>query len=205
MKRKIILVIFIFLFNILWVNAINVTNKFTSKYNLIIDTNKTNLNNNSIVENIDIILDSNLNYQGESATLIGKKINNYLTGELDNYGELIAKYSIFYEVDPYLIAGIIIENTGCDSNCNTLVKKCNNVYNAIYNKNNIGESSCFGGNYQKFNSLDDSIKSFVKFIKVNFYDNDLKTPNAIYKAYNKDVRWVFRVNEYMNKIKSSSI
>lgn len=206
MKRKIVLIIVVFLFNIVWVNAISVTNKLTSHYNLIIKTsNQTNLNNNTIIDEIDIMLETNLNYEGEKASIIGKKIDNYLKNELLGSGELIAKYSIHYGINPYLIAGMLVENTSCDTNCNVLVKKCNNVYNAIYNKNNINEVSCFGGSYQKFNTKEDSIKSFIKYVKVNFYDKELTSPGLIYKSYNKDVRWQFLVNEYINKIKNSSI
>lgn len=206
MKRKIVLIIFVFLFNIIWVNAISFTNKLASHYNIIIKTNKqTNLNNNTIIEGLDVILENNLTYEGEDAVIIGKKIDNYLKNELSGSGELIAKYAINYKINPYLIASMIIENTNCDTNCTTLVKRCNNVYNAIYNKDNINETSCFGGNYQKFNTKEDSIKSFIKYVKVNFYDQELTTPNTIYKAYKKDASWAFWVNEYMNKIKSSKI
>lgn len=206
MKRKIVLIIFVFLFNVIWVNAISVTNTLASHYNIVIKTNnQTNLNNNVIMEEIDIMLENNLTYQDEDATIIGKKIDNYLKNEMAGYGELISKYAISYEVNPYLVAAMIVENTSCDTNCSVLVKKCNNVSKDLYNKDDIGEASCFGGSYQKFNTLDDSIKNFIKYVKSNFYANELTTPGTIYKAYNKDVRWVFRVNEYMNKIKNSTV
>ena len=76
---------------------------------------------------------------------------------------------------------------------------------ALYNKDSINQTSCFGGNYQKFNSLDDSIKSFIKFVKTNFYDKDLTTANSIASSYNKDARWIFVVNQNINKIKNSSL
>ena len=63
--------------------------------------------------------------------------------------------------------------------------------------------SCFGGNYQSFSSIDSSVKAYIKYIKTNFYDKELTTPGAMYKAYNKDVRWVFRVNNIMDNIKNS--
>ena len=53
--------------------------------------------------------------------------------------------------------------------------------------------------------LDDSIKSFIKFVKTNFYDKDLKTANSIASSYNKDARWIFVVNQNINKIKNSSL
>jgi len=205
MKRKIILVILVFLFNIVWVNAISGTNSLLSHYNIIIITNKQPSLNNNIIDDLDVMLETNLTYNNEDVSQIGKKINNFLKNEMDGYGELIARYSIVYEVDPYLIASMIVEATNCDSECSVLVRMCNNVSKDKYDEESDLEMSCFGGSYQKFNSIEDSIKTFVKYIKINFYDNDLKTPNAIYKPYKKDVRWVFIVNEYINKIKSSSV
>ena len=205
MKRKLILIIFVFLFNIIWVNAISVTNKLASHYNIVIKTTNQNNLNNNVIDDLDVILDTNLSYNGEDAVFIGKKIDNYLKEDLAGKGELIAKYSASYEIDPYLIASMIIENTNCDSKCSVLVTKCNNVSKALYNKDNMTEAACFGGYYQKFNSVDDSIKYFIRYVKLNFYDQDLKTANAIYKAYNKDVRWVFIINQTIDKIKNSSV
>lgn len=205
MKRKIILIIIVFLFNIVWVNAISITNSLASHYNIVIKTKpKTNLNNNNLIDDIDVMLENNLSYEDVDAETIGNKINNYLSGELDGYGELIAKYSIVNNVNPYLVAGMIIENTECTDSCSVLVTKCNNVGKMFYNKDSLTETSCFGGYYQSFRSIDDSIKSYIKYIKVNFNDKELNTPGLIYKTYKKDVRWVFRVNNYMEKMKNSN-
>lgn len=200
MKRKIILIIFVLVINVLWVNGITITNKLVSHYNIVI---KTGTKNNSsskpnIMDDIDVILNSDLNYNGESSVVIGKKIDNFLKDDLSGYGSLISKYAIANETNPYLIASMIIVETNCDLKCSVLVKKCNNVYEAI---NTSGEA-CFGGEYQKFNSIDDSIKTFIKYSKTNFYDNDLTTPNSISKPLKKDVRWIFMVNQYMDKIKN---
>ena len=98
---------------------------------------------------------------------------------------------------------MIIENSECDETCSVLVTKCNNVGKLIYNKESITESSCFGGYYQSFKTIDESIKSYIKYIKLNFYDKELTTPSTIYKPYKKDVRWVFRVNNYMDIMKNN--
>lgn len=205
MIRKIILIILVFLFNILFVNAINTSNTLMDHYNIVIKTNKQTLSNNNIIDELDVMLETNLTYNEESSDIIATKINNYLKNELEGYGELISKYSIVNEVDPYLIAGMILEDTSCDTNCSVLVKKCNNISHDLYEKDNLNEASCFGGSYQKFNTLDESIKSFIKYVKNNFYQNELTTPGTIYKTYKKDVRWAFRVNQNIDKIKNSSI
>ena len=205
MIRKIILIILVFLFNILFVNAINTSNTLMDHYNIVIKTDKQALGNNNIIDELDVMLETNLTYNEESSDIIATKINNYLKNELEGYGELISKYSIVNEVDPYLIAGMILEDTSCDTNCSVLVKKCNNISHDLYEKDNLNEASCFGGSYQKFNTLDESIKSFIKYVKNNFYQNELTTPGTIYKTYKKDVRWAFRVNQNIDKIKNSSI
>ncbi len=206
MKRKVVLIVLVFLINILWINAINVTNSFVSNREIIINTG-TKINNNetpNIMDDIDVLLRTDLNYNGESADTIANKINNSFN-DMKDYGNLISKYSIANGVNPYLVASMIIVETGCDTKCSVLVKKCNNVYEAIYDSESLNQTSCFGGYYQKFASVDDSIKSFVKYIKVNFYDNELTTPNTIYKSFKKDVRWAYLVNFNMDKIKNSNL
>ena len=205
MKRKILLVILVFLLNMLWVNAISKTNKLVSSNNIIIKTkNQENLNNNvSVMDDLDVILDNNLAFEGVDAITIGNKINQHLKAEMSGYGELIAKYSIASNVNPYLVASMIIQEVDCDNECSVLVTRCNNVGKLMYDKDIVGEASCFGGSYQKFDSIETSIKVYVKYIKNNFYDKELTTPNAIYKSYKKDVRWVFLVNQQIDKIKNS--
>ena len=205
MKRKLILIILVFLFNILWVNAISVTNSFVKNNDIVIQVNPNPSNSNNIMDDLDVMLETDLNYNGEDSVVIGKKIDLYLKQELEGYGELISKYSIVNEVNPYLIASMIIEESECDLECTPLVKLCNNVAKISYNKDSLQEASCFGGNYQLFDSIDDSIKTYIKYIKTNFYDQELKTPNDMHKAYKKDVRWVFRVNQSMERIKNSNI
>ena len=204
MKRKIILILFVLIINVLWVNGITITNKFVNHHNIVIKTGtKTNPSSKpTIMDDIDVVLNSDLNYDGESSDIIGKKIDNFLKDDMAGYGSLISKYAIANETNPYLIASMIIVETNCDLKCSVLVKKCNNVYEA---HSNSDDTSCFGGIYQKFNSIDDSIKAFIKYSKTNFYDNDLTTPSSISNVLKKDARWVFIVNQYIDKIKNSDI
>ena len=204
MKRKVILIILVFIFNIIWINAISITNSFAASNNLIIKIKqKTNLNNTTIMDDIDVMLDNNLSYENVDSLTIANKINGSLKGELSGYGELIAKYSIVNNVNPYLVASMIIENSECNETCSVLVTRCKNVGKLPYNKDSLTSSACFGGYYQDFKTIDDSIKAYIKYIKINFYDKELTTPIQIYKTYNKDVRWVFRINSYMDRMKNS--
>ena len=206
MKRKIILTISVLILNIAWINVISLTNNLAKHYNFVIHTKqKVNMNNATIIDDIDVMLENNLTYEDVDSLVIGNKINTYLKGELAGYGELIAKYSIVNNVNPYLVAAMIIENADCDETCSVLVSKCRNVGKLPYDKEIIGEVACFGGYYRSFNNIEDSIKTYIKFINTNFYKKELTTPSTIYKSYKKDVRWVFRVNSYMEKMKNASI
>ena len=166
MKRKIILIVLVLLFNVLWINAISLTNNLASHYNIIIHTKqKSSLKNTTIIDDIDVMLENNLSYEDVDALVVGNKINTLLKGELSGYGELIAKYSIVNEVNPYLVAGMIVENSECDEEtCSVLVTKCHNVGKTLYNKDSINETSCFGGYYRNFKIIEDSIKTYIKYI-----------------------------------------
>ena len=206
MKRKIILIIFVFILNILWVNAISVTNSLASHYNIVIETKrKTTLQNATLIDDIDVMLENNLSYENVDAMTIGNKINTGLKGELAGFGELIAKYSIVNDVNPYLVAGMIIESAECNETCSVLVTKCNNVGKIAYDKDIIGETACFGGYYRSFRNIEDSIKTYIKYVKTNFYDKEMTTPGTIYSSYRKDVRWVFRINNYMDQMKNAAV
>ncbi len=205
MKRKIFLVILVFIFNIVWVNAISMTNELADHYNFVIKTNSaSNLSNTQIMEDIDIMLRTDLSYDNEDATVIGSKIDSYLKTEMAGKGEVISKYSIANEVNPYLVAAMILEESRCDTECSFLVKRCNNVAKMYYEKDS-NEVACYGGYYQKFDSLDSSIRSYIKYIKNNFYSKELTTPTSIYKEYKRDVRWAFRVSQFMEQIKNATV
>ena len=123
---------------------------------------------------------------------------------MEGKGEVISKYAINSKLNPYLVASMVIEESGCDSECSVLVNKCNNVGKLYYNENNLTEKACFGGYYQQFDSIESSIRSYVRYVRENFYDKELTNLNDIYKEYKKDVRWLYRVSQRMDNIKKST-
>ncbi len=205
MKRKIILIILVFGFNLIWVNAISGVNTLAENHNFVIQTTKkANLEKNTLMEELDVMLKTDLSYEGEDAVVIGHKIDNYLKDKMASKGEVISKYAINSNLNPYLVAAMIIEESNCDSECSFLVQKCNNVAKLYYNENDMTQASCLGGYYQKFNSVDDSIRSYVKYVETNFYNQKLTTADAIAKNYNKNVRWVFRINQKIDLLKRAT-
>ena len=196
MKRNIILIILLFAVNILWLYGISYMNKFISSNDLMIIIGKKEEEKPSDEE---VVEEEIVEYDGEDFGVIGKKIEKHLEKTtLEGYGEYIAKRSVNKGVNPYLIGAIIIVNSNCKVQCNAIVEMCNNVGDLTGTY-----GGCFGGTYKKYYSLEDGIDDLINYVLLNFYANDLKTPNAIYNKYNKNSAWSYKVSQYMDKIKKT--
>lgn len=194
MKRNIILVILLFIFNALWVFSISYTNRFivTNELMIVLGKNEDDNPIEEVIPGEEIV-----EYDGENYAAVGKKIEKYLVKTtLENYGEYIAKKSINKGVNPYLIAAMIIINSNCEVQCNAIVDKCNNVGDL---KGTSG--GCFGGTYKRYNTLQDGIDDLINYVLLDLYANDLKNPNAFYQRYEKNSAWSYRVTRYMERIK----
>lgn len=194
MKRKALICILILIFNVTMLfgiskaNCIMLANDFMIRFNSKKDDKE---------DEKPISVDTS--YDGEDYKVIGKKLDkNFKESILLGHGEIIAKYSINKGVNPYLIGGIIMENTNCNMECNAVVTNCMNVG---YLK---GSPGCFGGSYKKYNNMDDGIKELVDYILKKFYANNKTTPDSIYEKYGQDIRWAYNVNKYMEIIKRTS-
>lgn len=120
------------------------------------------------------------------------KLNRNLNSTLAGKGNLYAKYSIEYGVDPYLALAISLHETGCNAECSKLVK----------NKNNVGGMMGRNGALS-FATLDEGIKKFIKNIKKNYYDYGLTTAEEMNPKYAADKSWAKQVNGYIETIKAS--
>lgn len=168
----------------------------------------TDINYDYLDSQIDIsesVIDSDnkeytkLNYfNGEDAKTISKKIEKYLNSTLNGKASFVVEYSLKKGIDPYLVSGVILQETGCVSNCSKLVKNCNNV------GGNKGKPSCNGGSYRKFDTIEDGIKFAVNKLN-SYYKKGLKTAKEINPHYAGDKTWYVKVNRYMNKMKSVKI
>ena len=137
-------------------------------------------------------------YAGMTMEELAKKLNKNLKSTLKGYGNVFAKYSIKYEVDPYLALAIVLHETGCNSGrCSTLTSQCNNIGGMK------GSPGCGGGPYKKFATLDQGIQAFYKNLSKNYYKKGLTTPEAIGKKYAESSTWPERIRYYMNVIKKS--
>lgn len=133
-------------------------------------------------------------YDGLTMDELVAKLNKNLKSTLSGKGNIYAKYSMEYGVDPYLALAISLHETGCNSNdtCSNLVKT----------KNNVGGMMGRNGALS-FATLDEGIQKFIKNIKENYYDYGLKTPEKMNPKYAASKTWASKVNKYIETIKAS--
>lgn len=136
-------------------------------------------------------------YEGLTMNELADKLDKNLNSTLKGYGKTFAKYSIEYEVDPYVATSIVLLETGCKWKCSTLVKKCNNIGGMK------GQNKCSGSSYAKFSSLDAGIEAFFKNLSNNYYKKGLTTTKEMNKKYAENPYWYKKVDNYVSQIKSS--
>ena len=197
--RKWFIFVILILFNLFLLYGINQANLLMFNNNFMIYLHKEDEpvkkeeDDTPIVEEEEPV---DTSFDGESIEVIGKKIDKYYTKTpLEGYGEYVAKTSISKSVNPYLISGIILENSSCKTECSIIFKECNNLSGMK------GEPGCFGGSYKSYKSLNDSISDLVGSIAKEFYTPEMQAPYKMYKQYGKNSSWAFKVSNYMEAIK----
>jgi len=138
-------------------------------------------------------------YDGLSMSELTEKLNLSLKSTIAGTGDLYAKYSLEYGVDPYLAVAISLHETGCNRDCSVLVKKCNNV------GGQKGSPKCGNGSYKRYDTLEKGIEGFIKNIAKNYYAYGLNTPELMQKKYAASASWAAKVNRYIDVIKAKEI
>lgn len=133
-------------------------------------------------------------FNGESKEQIAEKIDRYLNSTLKGKGTFITEYSLEVGMDPYLAAGVMLQETGCYWTCSYLTRVCNNV------GGNKGTPSCNGGSYRKFNTIEEGIKFAINKLN-SYYSKGKTTTEQIGPYYASDPKWSTRVNNYIKKLK----
>lgn len=136
-------------------------------------------------------------YEGMTLKELGDKLEKNLNSNLKGYGATFAKYSIEYDVDPYIATSIVLLETGCKWNCSRLVRKCNNVGGMK------GKNKCSGSAYARFETLDSGIEAYFKNLSNNYFKKGLTTTKEINKRYAENPEWYKKVDAYVEEIKSS--
>jgi len=133
---------------------------------------------------------------GQTVEEIAFLLNKHLGKDLlMNKGELIASYSISLGVDPYLATAIMLHETGCQSKCSALVRKC---YNVAGQK---GTPSC-SGSYKGYSNIDEGIKGAINNLYRNYYVRGFTTVETIGPKYAESKTWPHKINKYINMLKS---
>ena len=108
MKRRIFIIIIVALFNFLLIKGVDYSNKFIQENDLMIYFNGRDTDKESTLpsEPKPIIVNE---WNGEKKDAIASKLEKYYKDTyLEGYGEKITASAINRNVDPYLIASIII-------------------------------------------------------------------------------------------------
>lgn len=157
--------------------------------------------NTEVIEN-DLLQQGNIEeveeelYYGKTKQELIDQINKSLNSTLSGKADIIVKYSLEYEVDPYLATAIMLHETGCKWNCSNLMKKCNNV------AGQKGSPSCNGGSYKRYDTLDEGIKGAIYNLSVNYIKKGYTTVEKINTKYAEDKSWSEKINKYIKEIKS---
>ena len=136
-------------------------------------------------------------FDGLTLNELSEKLNRSLHSTIAGKGEVFARYSKEYGIDPYLAVAIVMHETGCKWNCSQLLKKCNNVGGMK------GSPGCGGGSYASFATLDDGINAFMNNLQKNYFSQGLNTPESMSSKYAASDTWAQQVRKYMNEIKAS--
>ena len=136
-------------------------------------------------------------YDGLTMEELSNKLNRTLNSTISGKGELFAKLSVDYGVDPYLSVAIVMLETGCKWDCSNLLKTCNNVGGMK------GAGGCGGGEYAAFPSLDEGIEAYMSNLNRNYFAYGLTTPEAMGPKYAASPTWAEQVRSYMNQIEAN--
>lgn len=137
-------------------------------------------------------------YEGMTLEELGAKIDRNLgSGYLSGKGYLIANKCIELGIDPYIVTAIILHETGCRSNCSSLVRNCNNV------GGQKGGPTCGNSSYKYYATLDDGIVGHIENLYYNYFSVGRTTIESIAPKYAASPTWSGKINWYVNLIRAS--
>lgn len=161
---------------------------------------ETKTDNNIIEEKVDAVLLSTEKeivrdevYDGMTIEELASKLDRSLNSTISGKGTLIATHSIELGIDPYLVTGIMLLETGCKWDCSYLVKQCNNVG---------GQKGSGCGSYAAYPTLDEGIIGYIDNLYYNYYSKGLTTPELMNSKYAASNTWATKVNNYIEQIKA---
>lgn len=140
--------------------------------------------------------DTKIVYDGMTMNELAEKLNKSLNSTVKGQGYIFAKYSLQYNVDPYLAVAVMLHETGCKWTCSSLARVCNNY------GGQKGKPSCNGGSYRSYETQEKGIEGYIKNLYNNYISKGLTTPKQINKKYAEDKNWYKNIESYIKSIKS---
>jgi hypothetical protein len=178
-------------------NTLQIVNADNSK---AINTNTVSLDQTGLIRipELKTIKNSEL-----EPSYIAKKINKYLGGVLKDKGIVFAMLGGQYDVNPYMVAAIAIQETG------------NGTSDAAVNLNNVGGMMGKNDKLIKYKSVEDCLEGVFKNLKENYIDIGLTDIATIGKKYcpvgakndptNLNKHWTPNVTEYYLQMRNSKV
>ena len=136
-------------------------------------------------------------WDGLTEDELAAKLDKNLYHELSGTGKYFASYTAKTGLDPYLAVSIINLETGCKWGCSYLARVCNNIGGMK------GKTSCNGGSYARFDSLEDGINSYLNMLYKYYWLKGLTTPEKMNSKYAESTTWASKVNAYYKTVKAS--
>lgn len=136
-------------------------------------------------------------FEGMTLQELSDKLDRSLNSTLSGQGYTFASMAMDLGIDPYLAVAIVLHETGCKWNCSSLLKTCNNVGGMK------GSTSCNGGAYASFPSLEEGIRAYMNNLYKNYVSVGLTTAEAMGPKYAASGTWASQVNAYINEIKAA--
>ena len=131
-------------------------------------------------------------YEGMTIEELSDKLNKSLGGILSGHGDVIASHSIELGVDPYVVAAIMMHETGNGTS---------RIANSCFNFGGQKGSGC--GAYKKYDTVDDGLRGIIDNLYKNYYAYGLNTVESIGHKYAESQDWPNKINWYVNKIRSN--
>ncbi len=131
-------------------------------------------------------------FEGMTLEELTEKLNRNLGGILAGHGDIIASYSIEKGENPYLVAAIMIHETGNGKS---------RIANECYNFGGQKGSGC--GMYKKYDTVEAGLKGIMDNLYRNYYAYGLTTVESIGSKYAESKDWPNKIHYFMNKIRNN--
>ncbi|MFC4322943.1 glucosaminidase domain-containing protein [Litchfieldia salsa] len=187
--------LFVLLTNTAFSNM-NVAEEKHVQLNFLIELEQKDMNElQKMIKSKKTTSNDNIQKKKEEIHLSGNDLDQHLKGDLKGLGREFVQAGKEHEIDPIFLAALAAQETGWGDSL-LMESPWNNVggitcmpenYEKVFGKNypNPGcEETVTGGTkWQKFLSIEDSIKFKAAYLKLNYLENGSKTIEEIQKNY----------------------